>query len=107
MALLPRRPPPAKDLLDDVARAWEAKGLDVDECFRRAVQVSGEWDYLPTKAGGCATRNVARRLRKKEDARRQVPVRLRTLKEALNPQPETAAVLHRLLDWVGRPHRRP
>ena len=93
---------PPKDLLDVVASAWREAGLDVDECFRRAVQVSEEWDYLPTKAGSAATRNVARRLRKKEDARRQVPVRLRTLQEALDPQPETAAVLHRLLDWMDR-----
>ena len=88
-----------------MAKAWEAKGLDVDECFRRAVQVSEEWEYLPTKAGRRATEDVARRLRRKEDARRQVPVRLRTLAEALNPQPETAAVLHRLLGWMDRADR--
>ena len=36
---------------------------------------------------------------------RRVPVRLRGLAEVLDPQPETAAVLHRLLDWIDRADR--
>ena len=35
-----------------------------------------------------------------ETVERRVPVRLRSLAEILNPQPQTAAVLHRLLDWI-------
>ena len=33
---------PPKDLLDVVASAWREAGLDVDECFRRAVSVTNE-----------------------------------------------------------------
>ena len=96
---------PPKDLLDDVAQAWAARGLDVDQCFARAVQVSEEWEYTPAVGGASPTRGVARRLTKKVDGRRQIPVRLRPLAEALNPQPSTAAVLHRLLGWIDRADR--
>ena len=38
--------PPA-DLLEEVAAAWRAAGLDVVECLRRAVTVTDEWVYTP------------------------------------------------------------
>ena len=96
--------PPA-DLLDDVAAAWAAHGLDVDACLATAADVTGDWEYTPAGAPAAATRNVRRRLTRREEVERRVPVRLRTLAEVLDPQPETAAVLHRLLGWIDRADR--
>merc|ERR1711949_92424 len=42
--------PPA-DLLDDVARAWAASGLDVHACFAEVAKVSGERAYTASPAG--------------------------------------------------------
>ena len=36
---------PPKDLLEDVAQAFCEKGLDPDECFARACDVTQEWQY--------------------------------------------------------------
>ena len=33
------------------AAAWAARGLDVDECLKRAVEVTGEWEYTPAPPG--------------------------------------------------------
>jgi len=96
--------PPA-DLLDEVAAAWAAQGYDVDECFRRATKVSEEWSYEPAANPKAATRNVAKRLTKATEEERRVPVRLKTVAQIMNPQPHTAAVLHRLLDWIDRADR--
>ena len=96
--------PPA-DLLDEVAEAWAAHGLDVDACFTTAAGVSGDWEYTAAGSPGAAAKNVRQRLTRRETVERRVPVRLRSLAEVLDPQPETAAVLHRLLDWIDRADR--
>ena len=36
---------PPKDLLEDVAQAFCDNGLDPDECFSRACDVTTEWQY--------------------------------------------------------------
>ena len=38
---------PPEDLLEEIARAWAAKGYDVDEILKRAASVTGEWTYQP------------------------------------------------------------
>ena len=38
---------PPFDLLEDVAQAWREAGYDVDEQFKQAVTVTGEWTYEP------------------------------------------------------------
>jgi len=96
--------PPA-DLLDEVAEAWAANGLDVDACFATAAAVTGDREYTPAGDPRAATRNARSRLTKKETEERRVPVRLRSLDEILDPQPQTAEVLHRLLDWIDRADR--
>ena len=42
---------PPTDLLDDVARAWAAIGLAVNECFTAVAKVTGEWTYTAPAAG--------------------------------------------------------
>ena len=39
---------PPKDLLEDVAQAFSQNGLDPDECFARACDVTQEWEYHPS-----------------------------------------------------------
>ena len=96
--------PPA-DLLDEVAEAWAANGFDVDACFAAAAAVTEDWEYAPAGSPRAATRNVRSRLTRRVTEERRVPVRLRTLAEILDPQPQTAEVLHRLLDWIDRADR--
>ena len=96
--------PPA-DLLDAVAKAWQDRGLDVNACFAAAAEVSEDWEYAPATTGQDPTRNVRRRLTKRQAEERRTPARLRSLAEVLDPQPQTAAVLHRLLDWIDRADR--
>ena len=93
---------PPEDLLDEVAAAWEASGLDVESCLRQAAKVTGEWEYSPAPPGTAPTTDVRSRLTPKVVRETTVPRRLRPLREILNPQPRTAAVLHRLLDWIDR-----
>ena len=93
---------PPEDLLDEVAAAWEASGLDVESCLRRAVKVTGEWEYSPAPPGTAPTTGVRSRLAPKIVKATTVPRRLRPLREILDPQPRTAEVLHRLLDWIDR-----
>ena len=88
---------PPKDLLDVVALAWREAGLDVDECFRRAVSVTNEWTY----ASGNGV-PVVERIAPKWISERAIPHKLRSLEESLNPQPLAASVIHTLLDWIDR-----
>ena len=93
---------PPVDLLDDVAQAWFDAGLDVHKCFAKAVQVTDEWTYTHGAADQNACARVARRLVPKHQEERRVPLKLGTLAQTLNPQPQTAKVLHGLLDWIDR-----
>ena len=86
--------PPA-DLLADVARGWEAAGLDVAECLQRATTVTNEWFYTP--GDGDQLERVSRRV----ISERSVPVRHRDLSEVINPQPQALAVIRKLLEWIG------
>ena len=38
---------PPKDMMEEVEAAWARAGLNVDECWRRAVSVTNEWVYTP------------------------------------------------------------
>ena len=87
--------PPA-DLIDEIAAAWQAAGMDVVECLRRAASVTGEWVYTPSDE------ELRDRFTPRRTAEHTVPVKQRELWEILNPQPRAAAVLHRLLDWIDR-----
>ena len=93
---------PPKDMLDEVAKAWQDAGMDVDKCFRRAMDVTGDWMYTDAVKGEDATKNVMSRLTAKYDHQRRVPLRLKTLKDILDPQPTTAKVLHQLLAWTDQ-----
>jgi hypothetical protein len=95
---------PPEDLLDDVARRWLAMGLDVNECFAAACTVTREWEYTPPTDGRSAVAavGVRSRLKQRRVAERRVPVKLRTLEEIVNPQPQMSAVNERFLEWVQR-----
>ena len=85
---------PPKDMLDDVELAWKRAGLDVDDCWRRAVSVTNEWVYTPGP-GPVADRIAQRRI-----TERSIPLKHRTLAEVLDPQPRASAVIHKLLRWI-------
>ena len=87
---------PPLDLLEDVAEAWRAAGLDVVDCLRRATEVTCEWVYTP---GGGEIRD---RLCPKFMSEHTVPVKARKLAEILNPQPRASVVIRKLLDWIDR-----
>ena len=93
---------PPEDLLEAVARAWAAEGWDVDDLFSRAAAVTEEWTYTPSAPGQDPCVNVRARLRATYEERRRVPLRLLPLERILNPQPDTARVLHGLLEWIAR-----
>ncbi len=82
---------PPKDLLDDVELAWKRAGLNVDECWKRAVSVTNEWVYTPGPGP------VAGRLAQRRITERSIPLKHRTLEEVLDPQPRASAVIHKLL----------
>ena len=77
-------------MIEDVALAWERAGLDVHACFRRAVSVTGEWLYDPS-------REVRSRITQKP-RRSGFVQKHRDLAETLNPQPVAAIVFGKLLD---------
>ena len=87
---------PPCDILEDVFVAWMKAGLDPVECSRRCVLVTNEWTYSPEP------QNILERFKPRFVKERMVPVVHRTLEENLNPQPQAAAVMHRLLDWIDR-----
>ena len=93
---------PPLDMLDEVAKAWQDAGMDVNTCFRKAVEATGDWTYTDSAEGDDATKNVMSRLKAKYDHQRRVPLRLKTLKDILDPQPTTAKVLHQLLAWIDQ-----
>ncbi len=87
---------PPLDLLEDVAEAWRAAGMDVVDCLRRATEVTCEWVYTP------GAREIRDRLRPKFVSEHTVPVKARKLAEILNPQPRASVVIRKLLDWIDR-----
>ena len=91
---------PPVDLLNEVAAAWKAAGLNVDTCFAHAVNVTNDWQYTPASNNEDATKNVAARLKAKWDHQRRVPLKLRRTKDILRPQPATATVLESILNWI-------
>ena len=93
---------PPWDLLEVVARAWRDAGVNVDRAFHAAASVTDEWIYTSAASGEDPCVGVAQRLKASYSEQRRVPLRLRTLGEVLNPQPDTAVVLHGLLDWIDR-----
>ena len=78
--------PPA-DLLDDVAEELLRRGVDVNAFFKAACTVTKEWVYTDAPNGRAprAARDVRSRLRPRVEARRRIPLKLRTLKETLEP----------------------
>ena len=78
---------PPRDVLEDVAAALIADGVDVDHFFENACTVTGEWEYDRSKA------RLRDRLQQKFSNERSVPLRFRTLAEMLNPQPEAQVVI--------------
>ena len=95
--------PPA-DLLDDVAEELLRRGVDVNAFFKAACTVTKEWIYTDAPNGRApgAARDVRSRLRPRLEARRRIPLKLRTLKETLEPQPAMTAVISRFLEWADR-----
>ena len=85
-----------KDLLEDIATALLGRGVDVDKYFEDACSVTREWVY---------DRDAPRlrdRVKVKFNNEHALPVKLKTLEEILNPQPDAQVVIHRLLDWMDR-----
>ena len=93
--------PPA-DLLDDVARAWAAAGLDLHACFAEVAKVTGEWTYTAPPAGVDPCHHVRARLKPVHQEERRVKLKLFSLSEILNPQPRAANVVHALLSWIDQ-----
>ena len=93
---------PPLDLLDEVAQAWAAAGKNVDAMLARAASVTDEWVYTPSAPGTDPCTPVRARLHPRYEERRRVPLRLASLAQILNPQPEMARVLHGLRDWIAR-----
>ena len=95
--------PPA-DLLDDVAEELLRRGVDVNAFFQAACSITKEWVYTNAPNGHApgAARDVRNRLRPRAEARRRIPLKLRNLKETLEPQPAMTAVLSRFLEWAER-----
>ena len=85
---------PPKDMMEEVEAAWARAGLNVDECWRRAVSVTNEWVYTP------GTGPVGNRITQRRIAERTIPLKHRTLAEVLDPQPKASAVIRRLLAWI-------
>ena len=88
---------PPFDILDDLAIALRAAGLDVDQVFENAVKASGEFIYDPCRSGG-----LKQRFAQKYQKERTVPITWRSLAANLNPQPLAFSVIKRVLDWIGR-----
>jgi len=87
---------PPKDMLDDVAAAFKANGLNIDECFRRACSVTNEWKY---DSEACWLKD---RFQQRFCSEHSIPLKRRTLEETLNPQPDATVVIKNLLDWIDK-----
>ena len=96
---------PPLDMLEVIAAAWYEAGIDVDKAFRAAASVTEEWAYRLVGAGEDPCRRVAARFSPRYEEKRRVPLRMKTLAKILNPQEETASVLHGLLGWIDRADR--
>lgn len=70
--------PPA-DLLQEVVAAWERAGLDAIEILRRSTDITREFVYDPTPE------DIRDRIKPRFVSTRLVPVKNRTLGEALYP----------------------
>ena len=88
---------PPWDILDDLAAALRAKGLDVHQVFERSVKCSNEFIYDPCRSGG-----LKDRFTQKFNSQRTIPISWRSLPASLNPQPIAFAVIRRVLDWIDR-----
>ena len=90
---------PPRDLLEDVAAALIAEGIDVDQFFENACKVTGEWDYDRSRA------RLLDRIQQKFCTERTVPLKFRTLAEVLNPQPEALVIITRVVEagWELKP----
>ena len=93
---------PPSDLLEDVAKAWHAAGIDVNQALEGAAAISDEWSYTPALSSADPCKNIRSRLQPKYEEKRRVPLKLKSLAEILNPQLKTATVLHALLLWIDR-----
>ena len=89
--------PPPFDILEVLAAALRANGLDVDQVFENAVKASGEFIYDPCRSGG-----LRARFAHKYQEYRTVPITWRCLAATLNPQPLAFSVIKRVLDWIDR-----
>ena len=78
---------PPKDLLEAVANAWAAAGLDVVECLRLCTLVTGEFQYHESEPA------IKERIKPKRIDAKTIPVKNKTLSELLDPQPRCSAVL--------------
>ena len=87
---------PPKDLLEDIAAALIASGINVDDFSETACKVTGDWKYDRSKP------RLKDRIDQKFNHERSVPLKSRTLAESLNPQPDAHVVFQRLLDWIDR-----
>ena len=83
---------PPRDLIEDVAAALIAEGIDVDQFFENACKVTGEWDYDRSRA------RLLDRIQQKFCNERSVPLKFRTLAEVLNPQPEALVIIVRVVE---------
>ena len=88
---------PPFDILEDLAAALRAAGLDVDQVFENAVKASGEFIYDPCRTGG-----LKQRFAQKYQKDRMVPITWKCLAATLNPQPLAFSVIKRVLDWIDR-----
>ena len=78
---------PPKDLLEAVANAWAAAGLDVVECLRLCTLVTDEFQYHESEP------EIKDRIKPKRIDAKTIPVKNKTLAELLDPQPRCSAVL--------------
>jgi hypothetical protein len=89
---------PPCDMVNEVHEAIGAAGLDAEAWLSMAVTVTGEWVLGP----GAAPLD---RLVPRVVSERFSPIRLRSLAEVLDPQPEAKRVYADLLDWIERADR--
>ena len=87
---------PPKDLLEDIATALLARGVNVDRYFEDICSVTREWTY------DADAPRLKDRVKVKFNSEHAIPVKLKALEEILSPQPDATVVIHRVLDWMGR-----
>jgi hypothetical protein len=87
---------PPKDILEDLATALIAAGINVDDFFDCSCKVTDDWKYDRTKS------RLKDRIDQKFCNERSIPLKFRSLAETLNPQPDAQVVFRRLLDWINR-----